>query len=269
MRQDPFSAWIDCVKYDRAGLLATVLHVKDEGATGGRLFVSEDGQLCGSLGDDTLDRQVGELAEEKLRQLDPKSETRLFKWGDRSVTVFIDVHVPVAEVMIFGAGHDAIPVATFARKCGFRVTVIDQREAYATEARFPDTHIIRVRPEELATNVHPAQRTFIVIMNHHLEKDRMCLHFALQSVAPYVGLLGPVKRRNRLLASLHDQGVTFSQAALSRLYNPIGLDIGAEGPEEIAVSILSEIIAVKHERSGLPLRTQHKHPTVYEAVEHK
>lgn len=262
MRQKAFNAWIDCVKNDRPGLLATVLRSETKVEAGNRLFVAEDGKLSGSLGDSGLDQSIMKLAQNKFSQIDPKSETRSFDLNEGAINVFIDVHVPSIDVMIFGAGHDAIPVAAFAQQCGFRVTVVDQREAFATEERFPGARLVLTRPEELETKVRPNHRTFIVIMNHHLDKDRVCLHFSLQSEAPYVGLLGPEKRRNRLLASLQDQGVTFSEEALSRLYNPVGLDIGAEGSEEIAVSIISEMIAFKHGKRGGHLRG-----AVYQAVE--
>lgn len=269
MRQGPFKAWTDCVKHDRAGVLATVLESDSEAAVGvgSRLFISENGRLVGSLGDRDLDDKVAALAREKLALIDPKSETDTFDLHGRSVTVFVDVHVPAAELIIFGAGHDAVPVAAIARQCGFRVTVIDPREAFATAERFPGARIILARPEEWEESVRPDRRTFIVIMNHHLERDRVCLKFSLQSAAPYVGLLGPKKRRLRLLDSLRERGVTFSEEQLSRMYNPVGLDIGAEGPEEIAVSILSEIIALKHGSSGGHLRMRTDTPSVQARAE--
>lgn len=267
MRHQAFNAWIDCVKNDRSGLLATVLSSEAEVKSGNRLFVSADGQISGSLGDNSLNQLVAELARRKFSQVDPKSETRTFDLNGSAISVFIDVHVPSVDVMIFGAGHDAIPVASFARQCGFRVTVVDQREAFATEERFPGARLVLARPEELAQKVQPDHRTFIVIMNHHLDKDRICLRFSLQSKAPYVGLLGPQKRCNRLLASLKDQGVVFSEETLSHLYNPVGLDIGAEGSEEIAVSIVSEMIAFKHGKSGGHLRVQNDSQSVYQAAE--
>lgn len=262
MKQEPFKAWTTSVKHNRAGVLATVLEADTEVAVGRCLFITEDGRLSGSLGDRHLDERVTTLAREKLAQIDPKSVTEAFTWRGGRVAVFVDVHVPAAEVMIFGAGHDAVPVAALARQCGFRVTVVDPREAFATAERFPGARIVLSRPEELAANVKPDRRTFIVIMNHHLERDRVCLQFSLQSAASYVGLLGPEKRRRRLLKALRERGVIFSEEQLARMYNPVGLDIGAEGPDEIAVSILSEIIALKHGHSGGHLRMRNEKSSV-------
>ena len=268
MSRAALNAWIDCVKLARPGLLATVLQAESKDVeAGSRLFVSEDGDRCGSLGSRVLDDAVVEKAREKWLQIDPKSEAHPFALHGKDVTVFLDVHVPSPEVMIFGAGHDAIPVASFAQQSGFRVTVVDQREAFATAKRFPGAHIVLTRPEHLEDRVRPDRRTFVVIMNHHLDRDRACLRFALESDAPYVGLLGPRKRCERLLQSLREEGVTFTEKELSRLYNPVGLDLGAEGSDEIAVSIVSEMIAVKHGKSGRHLRAQRDSAPLYQSAE--
>lgn len=260
--QQAFHKWVHGVKHDESGVLATVLSGSDELA-GSRLFVSGAGEKSGSLGDSYLDEQVSGMSREKLRQMTPESQAYKFDIKGKPISVFIDVHVPPPRLMIFGAGHDAIPVAAFARKSGFRVTVVDQREAFANEKYFPNTEIILARPEQLADKIHLDTRTFIVIMNHHLDKDRVCLSFAMDSAAPYIGLLGPRKRRNRLLKAFQDEGVTFSQKSMSRLYNPIGLDIGAEGADEIAISIVSELIAFKRGKSGGSLSKQSDPGKIY------
>src|SRR5699024_5973952 len=149
--------------------------------------------------------------------------------------------MPPTELMLFGAGHDAMPVSSFAGQLGFRVKLVDQRPAFATKKRFPDADVIISRPEHLQENVSISKRTFVVIMNHHMDKDRVCLQYALQSNAPYVGVLGPRKRKERLLKGLYDEEETFAEEVMERMYNPIGIDIGAETSEEVAMSMLSEI----------------------------
>lgn len=267
MKQQPFNAWIDCVKNDQAGMLATILNGSEIIHKGSRLFVSENGDKRGSLGDIILDEKIVKLGTERLRQMVPESKTHIFDIKGKSISVFLDVHIPSPKVMIFGAGHDAIPVASFARQSGFDVTVIDQREAFAREELFPGAKIILARPEYLADKVYPDKRTLIIIMNHHLDKDRDCLHFSLESEAPYVGLLGPRKRCNRLLRELESKGIKFSREALSRLYNPVGLDIGAEGSDEIAISIVSEMIAFKNKKNGKSLREQYITDETYKLAE--
>lgn len=256
-RPTPFDAWTLCLEKEKPGVLATVLKPPSGSGleTGARLFVSEEGDLLGSLGASNLDRTVAEFAREKMRALYPKSETRSFGVrGEEKADIFVDVNVPPSELVIFGAGHDAIPVAKLACDLNFRTTVVDQRPAYATEERFPGTNIILARPEQLEEKIFLNRRTFTVIMNHHLERDRICLRFALESPACYVGVLGPTKRRRRLLDALREEGITFSEQQLSRIYNPIGLDIGAETSEEVAASIVAEILAVRNGHGGGFLR---------------
>ena len=268
MKRQPFHEWTKCVKNDRSGILATVLNNARNIQSGSRLFVSEMGDRTGGLGNSLLDEQVAKLATEKLRQMVPVSKTYSFHVDEETISVFVDVHIPPPKVIIFGAGHDAIPVAAFAQQSGFRVTIVDPREAFANQERFPGTHIILARPKHLSEKVHLDKHTLIVIMNHHLDKDRACLQFSLESEAPYVGLLGPRKRRNRLLNDLKSRGVTFSKESISRLYNPVGLDIGAEGSDEIAISIVSELIAFKHGKRGGFLTEQYDDTdTTYEVAE--
>ncbi|HEU5140220.1 MAG TPA: XdhC family protein, partial [Bacillales bacterium] len=223
--------------------------------TGARLFVSEEGLPLGNLGSEFLNDLAEQTATIKLGKLHPKSESHsveLPEGGEASL--FIDVNIPPPELMIFGAGHDAIPVAKFAGDLGIRTVVVDPRSAFATEENFPGAEIVLARSEELEDKVWPGKRTFTVIMNHHLERDQACLRFALESNAPYIGVLGPRKRRKWLLDGLEEQGITFSEEQLSRMYNPIGLDIGAETSEEVAISILSEILAVRNGHTGEFLR---------------
>src|SRR5690625_208726 len=265
--KNPFTMWTDCVKHEYAGMVATVLEGSENVAMGSRMFMSKYGEKVGSLGHKSLDDQVVQLATKKLQQMVPESKTYELNVETKTISVFVDVHVPAPNVFIFGAGHDAIPVSKFAQQCGFRVTVVDQREAFANEERFPGARIIIARSEHLTEKVQLDDRTLVVIMNHHLEKDQNCLQFALQANAPYVGLLGPRKRCNQLLNDLQAEGVVFSKETLSRLYNPIGLNIGAEGAEEIAISIVAELIAFTEEKSGESLREQYDDVRTYKMAE--
>lgn len=252
-----FQAWVESLRNEKTVVLATVLEntANDRLAVGSRLFISEEGLVIGSLGTDRLNDQVTKLAEEKLSRLHPTSETHSFSLADEEqVNIFVDVNVPPPQLMIFGAGHDAIPVARLARQMGMHTILVDTRPAYATSERFPGAEIVLARPEELEEKVHPTPRTFAVIMNHHLERDQACLRFALESSAAYVGVLGPRKRKRWLFEAFEEQGISFSEEQLSRLFNPIGLDIGAENAEEVAVSILSEIVAIRNGHEGGFLR---------------
>ncbi len=244
---EEFELWLKTVQAQKAGVLATILNVK-EGSSfrkASRLFISEDGSGLGNFGHEKLNEQVLKLAEEKMSQLYPRSETRTFKAHDEAVEVFIDVNMPPPELAIFGAGHDAIPVASYANKLGFHVTVIDARHAFVTPERFPNASLIRTHPSGFEEKVTLSPRTYLVLMNHHLERDKESLAFALTKNVPYIGVLGPRSRFERMLNALKDENRMPLGKELAVVRNPIGIDIGADTPDEIAVSIMSELIAIR------------------------
>lgn len=253
-----YASWLRCLREGRAAVLARLLESSSPDLpVGARLFIPEEGEPVGDLGEPSLNRSVIERAREKMDALYPRSETSLLSLpGGEQVQVFFDVNLPPFELMIFGAGHDAVPVARFARELGFRTTVVDPRPAYATGERFPGSRIILADRHSWEKKVTIGRRTFVLVMNHHLERDRAALRFALNSPAPYVGVLGPRSRRQRMLEALEQEGVRFDKEQLSRMYSPVGLDIGAETPEEVAISILAEILAFRSGHQGGFLREQ-------------
>jgi xanthine/CO dehydrogenase XdhC/CoxF family maturation factor len=147
---------------------------------------------------------------------------------------------------VFGAGHDAAPLVDQAWALGFDVTVVDVREAFLTRERFPNATLLSADFSRLADKVALDVRSFVVIMNHHLARDLESLRRALASEAPYIGLLGPRSRYRKLTTALHAAGCQPDPAALARVRSPIGLALGAETPDEIALSILGEIVAIRH-----------------------
>lgn len=249
-QQPVLSAWLDCIRKEQEGILATVLpDGKNEKVH--RLFIPKEGQPVGTLGDSRLDWQASNIALRKLSESNPKSETLIIESADqREDHVFVDVYIPPLKLMIFGAGHDAIPVARYGVSLGFDTIVIDQRSFYNSEERFPGTRRIVADTTRFAETVHIDSRTYIVVMNHHLERDQETLKFVLPSASPYIGVLGPRSRRIRMLEAIEKEGSSFENSQLQRMYSPIGLDIGAATPEEIAISILGEIVAIKNGHTG-------------------
>lgn len=246
----PLGAWLICMKEKKAGVLGTVLNAEVEEERG-RIFVPEEGPLAGSLGAYMLDEWFVEIARRKLEEQAPKSETKLFTLPDgEEVEIFIDVYVPPIELMIFGAGHDAIPLANISRTLGWETTVIDPRPAYNDDGRFPGANRILVHPSSFHKEVSIGRRTYVVVMNHHLERDQETLKFVLPSNTPYVGVLGPRSRRIRMLEAIEKEGTVFPPLCMERMYSPVGLDIGAISPEEIAISIVAEILSVRNGHNG-------------------
>jgi xanthine dehydrogenase accessory factor len=175
--------------------------------------------------------------------------------------VFVDVMAPPPLLCVFGAGHDAMPVSALAQRVGMRVRVIDPRPAYATPERFPGAEVVRTdvraalgdadagADARLDADALVPPGAYSVVMHHHLERDRAALALLARSRARYVGALGPRSRTERLLGELAAQGVDLA-ALRAVLASPVGLDIGAEGPDAIAVSIVAELLAVRAGRGG-------------------
>jgi xanthine dehydrogenase accessory factor len=171
--------------------------------------------------------------------------------GGRNYEALVDVFVPAQRVILFGAGEDARPLAAIAAQTGMAVAVVDWRPELLRPERFPEgTALSCLRPEDFPGDVSLAGSPAVVLMSHGYEADRAVLGFLLKSAQSpgYLGILGPRSRTARLLVDL---GVDGPAAAIVR--TPAGLDLGADTPEEIALSIVAEILAVRKHRSGVPL----------------
>lgn len=209
-------------------------------------------EVLGSLGDATLDEEV--VADARRLLVAERSETRPYLVVGREVgvEVFVEVHPPPPTLLIFGAVHVAQALTRFAKALGFRVVVTDARAKLATQERFPDAdEIIQAWPDDALEQIAVQPNTYVAILTHDPKFDEPALLGTLDTPAPYIGAVGSRgttrDRRRRLL----EAGVP--EEHLRRIHGPIGLDIGAETPEEMAISILAEIIAARHGRSGGPL----------------
>lgn len=174
-------------------------------------------------------------------------ETGMTRSGMDGDTFFEIIEAPVS-LTIFGAGTDAIPVYAIAKTLGWQVTVVDHRAAFATRERFPEADSVRVlAPEKYAGNLSIDSRSVAVVMTHNYEKDKLIQSFLLSTDAAYIGALGPRKRTEKLLAEIGREWPP-------NLFGPVGLDIGSESPEEIALAIVAEIQIVLRKREGGFLR---------------
>ena len=238
---DPVTAaWLEILRDAEPAVL-----VKPLGESTARLLVREH-DVVGSLGSAALDTEASDRARSRLRAPFPASGPEQIGLAE----VFLEVSVRPPELVLFGAGHDAEALARLGWDLGFAVTVADVREAFLSAERFPHAALVRVDSSRLGDAVHLDDRSFVVIMNHHLERDRECLRFALATPAPYIGVLGPRSRFAKLLARLRSDGFAPDRTALSRVRSPVGLALGAETPEEIAVSILGEMLALQRGFDG-------------------
>lgn len=161
--------------------------------------------------------------------------------------VFVDAFHPPEEVILCGAGDDAVPLAALAAQAGFRVTVSDRRPAYLTRERFPAADL--ADPETLPPD--RIRGAYGVILTHHLERDRGWAETLVEAGAAYVGLLGPRARRDDIVSGIDED-------ARARIYGPVGLDIGADGPEQVALSVVAEMLAVRAGREPRHLRDRER-----------
>jgi xanthine/CO dehydrogenase XdhC/CoxF family maturation factor len=228
--------------------VVTVLESEDEAVVAGsRIVVRPSGEPEGSLGIPVVDTEAILAARELLDA--ERSEIRTF---ERGVRAFVEVLEPPLRLLICGAGHDAIPLVRAADGIGWRPVVADDRAGFLTRNRFPQAadFVALDAPEHVAKDSTIDRRTHVVVMTHNFLRDKEYLRSLLGSEAGYIGMLGPSARTQRLMMELADEGVEITQADRDRIHGPAGLDLGAEGPEEIAHAIVAEIVAIRHGRRG-------------------
>lgn len=217
--------------------LATVVDGgEDLGAT---LVVGPEGTVYGSLGSADVDR----LAVEQARSLMPTSRSGMQTIAGRGV--FVEVLPPPPHLVVCGAGDDARPLVAYAADAGFRVTLVDHRPALLEPAWFPQvSRLLVARPEELAIALPRAARSLAVVKTHSLTHDREWVRRLLAAGLPYVGVLGP---RQRTETILRDVGAE-NPADTERVFGPVGLDLGADGPRQVALAVIAELLAFTAQR---------------------
>jgi len=243
----------DSIEHRRTAALATVVVAPPGGpAVGSRIFVPEEGAPRGSLATPALDARVIGLARRQIEAAE--ATTTAVEMPGGTGEVFIEVVVPPLPLLVCGAGHDALPLVRLAHEQGWWVMVADSRPAFATPDRFPEAdEVILAEDHEVAAKAPIDRHTFAVVMTHNFLHDLAILRGLLKTPARYIGLLGPRARTDKLLAELAKEGAV-DETQRARLYGPVGVDIGADSPEEIALSILAEILAVRNGRTTASLR---------------
>jgi len=225
---------------------------RGEAPVGSRMLVYAD-RVEGSLGSEDLDRRVSELARDQLREQGAASGTIQLPEG--SISVYLGIHRPPDPLVILGAGHIARPLCRIGAMLGFSVTVLDDRPDFATLERFPEAErVVRVRGDEPFGGIEFSGRTRLVLVTRGHKYDFEALRLALRLPDPpgYIGMVGSQRRVRATLEQLAREGVP--RERLSSVHAPIGLDIGAETPEEIAISIAAELVRVRRGGTGDSLR---------------
>ena len=207
---------------------ATVVNGEGLGAT---LVLAPEGGVHGSLGSAELDRS----AVERARGLIPAGRSTVQTLAERGI--FFEVLPPPPHLIVCGAGDDARPLVAYAADAGFRVTVIDHRPALLAAEWFPQaSRLVLARPEDQGIVLPPAARSLAVVKTHSLAQDREWARRLLAEGVPYVGMLGPQARTESILREIGTDGE-------GRVFGPVGLDLGADGPRQVALAIVAELLA--------------------------
>ena len=256
----------------RPGVIATVIGGEGRARVGQRLLLLPDGRQD-TLSDAALLAQVENDAQAVLAARRSQTETYALP-DDTSVVVFLEAVLPPLPLVIFGANHDALPLVRLAKELGWHVTVADVRGAQPHPERFPEADkVLAGSADTLCREISWDAQTAAVVMTHNYPDDKRILRRLLETSAFYVGQLGPKARTERLLAEISDDGFAVTDAHRSRLHGPVGLDIGADTPEQIALSVVAEIQAARTGRTGESLRERrdplHPHPAAPAVPEQK
>jgi len=232
---------------EEAGRFALVTPISTE-AKPARRLVLPSGEALGTLGDQELDNLVSRWALEALREGKPQA----VPGTENAPSVFLDVQMAPPTLLIAGAGHIAVPLARMAKMLGFKVVVVDDRPVFANEERFPDADEVIAAPFGETLSGYPLDnQTYIAIMTRGHAHDLECLVEVIDKPAAYIGMIGSRRRVRGVLDMVRDRDIP--EELLSRVHAPIGLDIGAWTPEEIALSVMAEVVKARRGGTGRSL----------------
>jgi xanthine dehydrogenase accessory factor len=217
----------------------SVITFVDGPSIGTKVVLDADGKpLVGEL-----PTEIAQHVTEDALVLMNHEQNRAMTYGNHEV--FFETLAPPPDLLIFGAVHVAQALTTFATRMGYRATVVDSRAAFATEERFPEAKaVLKGWPADLMDQLNFDRRTWVVILSHDTRHETPVLEAALKSEARYIGAMG--SRRTHKLRVERLQGMGFSEEDTARIQGPVGLDIGAESPQEMAVSILAEMTMIRY-----------------------
>lgn len=253
----PMDLFEEIVKMRRGGqrgALATIVHTNGSipSYESSRMLVREDGSMAGTIGGGCVEAEVWAAAKEVMQKEAPRkmvfhlnNEARydngLICGG--TLEIFVEPILPQPMAYLFGGGHVSMAVARAAHAAGFGIAVVDDREAFANKERFPMAHELFTSYEEAFERIRPNAASYLVIVTRGHKEDMRVLAWAVRTQARYVGMIGSKRKVLSVYKALENEG--YKTEEFERVYAPMGLDIGALSPEEIAVSITAELVAVR------------------------
>jgi xanthine dehydrogenase accessory factor len=251
---DLFEEIVRMRRAGQRGALATIVHTNGSipSYESSRMLVREDGSSAGTIGGGCVEADVWAAAREVMHKEAPRKlvfhlnneatyENGLICGG--TVEIFIEPILPQPMLYLFGAGHVSTAVAKAAQAVGFGIGVIDDREAFANAQRFPMAQEIISSYDDAFAKLQPNPSSYLVIVTRGHKEDMRVLAWAVRTSARYVGMIGSRRKVLSVYKALEKEG--YSMEEFERVYAPMGIDIGALSPEEIAVSIVAELVAVR------------------------
>jgi xanthine dehydrogenase accessory factor len=258
---DLFEEIVRMRKAGERGALATIVHTNGSipSYESSRMLVREDGSVAGTIGGGCVEAEVWAAAKEVMHQEQPRKmvfnlnhdaayDVGLICGG--TLEVFVEPLLPQPKLFIFGGGHVSLAVARVASAAGFGIGVIDDRAAFANADRFPMATDIHTAYEEAFEKLKPNASSYMLIVTRGHKDDMRVLAWAVRTPARYIGMIGSKRKVISVYKALEKEG--YSPEEFERVHAPVGLDIGALSPEEIAVSIAAELIAMRRNAKNLP-----------------
>lgn len=272
MEGDLFDEVVRLRREGQKAALATIVRIRGSVPSfqTAKMLVREDGSTVGSVGGGCVEAEVWAAAQDAIRE--ERSRVMSFDLTDESMAdsglicggkleIFVEPILPVPRAVIFGAGHISTELSKIATTAGFRTWIVDDRPIYANETRFPEAERIYSESFESAlAQIRPDENTYVIIVTRGHQDDENVLRWAVGTDARYIGMIGSKRKVRTIARKLEGEGI--SKDRLARAHMPIGLDIGAIVPEEIAVAIVAEMIhyrrrGVEHPQSKKVFQASH------------
>jgi xanthine dehydrogenase accessory factor len=263
----PVDLFEEIVRIRRAGergALATIVHTNGSipSYESSRMLVREDGSIAGTIGGGCVEADVWAAAKEVIQNEQPRKMTFNLNHDAEydsglicggTLEIFVEPILPQPNLFIFGGGHVSSAVARAAHATGFSITVIDDREAFSNSGRFPMASALYTSYQEAYEKLEPNSASYLLIVTRGHKDDMRVLAWAVRTQARYIGMIGSKRKVLSVYAALEREG--YSASEFERVHAPVGLDIGALTPEEIAISITAELIAVRRNSTNAPRKS--------------
>ena len=251
---DLFEEIVRLRREGRRAALATIVHTNGSipSYESSRMLVREDGSIAGTIGGGCVEAEVWAAAKEVMQKEAPRK--MVFNLNNEAsydnglicggtLEVFVEPILPQPVLYLFGGGHVSMAVAQAVHAAGFAIGVVDDREQFANAQRFPMAREIHTSYEEAFEKICPNASTYLVIVTRGHKDDMSCLAWAVRTAARYIGMIGSRRKVISVFRALEKEG--YRPEEFERVFAPMGLEIGALTPEEIAISIAAELIAVR------------------------